>query len=100
MANVLTPRVFFALDELVTCTGDLVAIRSRRLYLTPEQALELSGKLETFAQRLIERRATEKNRNLPISEALSLSLGDSCDQGTPAAAKTVAGEIPLKEILK
>ena len=94
MANVSYPADLFQVQDLVTGVGDLVAIRSRRLYLSPAQAVEMAELMKKHAQRILSRQAEESTRKLqlfPESQA-AFSLGDSCDQGTPAGVNSLAGD--------
>lgn len=95
MANVSNPSALLGVDLLAAATGDLVAIRSRRLYLSRDQAVDLAGLLLSAVQKIDQRCAAVAFRRNPFPvERLLLSLDDSCEQGTPAPAKTGAGEIP------
>jgi hypothetical protein len=96
MANVSHPADLFQVEDLATGVGDLVAIRSRRLYLSPAQAIEMAELLKKHAQRILDRQAEESSRKLqfPENQTLVLSLGDSCEQGTPVGGNSPAGDTP------
>lgn len=50
--NVSHPPQLFSVDLLATGIGDLVAIRSRRLYLTPAQAIHMGRLMIEAAERI------------------------------------------------
>ena len=94
MANISHPADLFQVEDLATGVGDLVAIRYRRLYLSPAHAVEMAELMKKHAQRILDRQAEESSRKLqfPENQTLVLSLGDSCEQGTPAGVYSPAGD--------
>lgn len=69
---------------LAAVFGDFIEVEIPLLRMNAEDALELSQALIVHAHLLQERELKPRNRLLPLSEAFSLSLGDSCGNETPA----------------
>jgi len=89
--NVSHPADLFQVSDLATGVGDLVAIRSRRLYLSPGQALEMAELIKKHAQRILDRQ-TEKPSRIQFPESLAAFSLDSCEQGkVPAGVNSPAG---------